>query len=130
MTGTTQAYAQAARRLMHDRESLARAVTDALYEEAGERLAHHGPRGRERCLEDMHFNVDHLIPAVDLGDPDLFARYVTWLCDLLRSRGVDTRDVTRCLELLRDEVTRRYSEDESRVVSEILHASLRSLPPA
>lgn len=127
---TTQLREQAARRLMHDRESLARAVTDALYDEAGDRLARHGPRGRERCLEDMHFNVDHLIPAVDLGEPDLFARYLGWLNDLLQARGVDTRDVTRCLQLLRDEVSRRYSADESRAIGEILDAGVRSLPHA
>ena len=130
VSGTAHLREHAARRLMHDRESLARAVTDALYDEAGDRLARHGPRGRERCLEDMHFNVDHLIPAVDLGEPDLFAGYLDWLNDLLRARGVDTRDVTRCLQLLRDEVSRRYSADESRVIGEILDASMRSLPPA
>jgi hypothetical protein len=75
----------------------------------------------------MHFNVEHLIPAVDLGDPELFGRYLQWLDDLLRARGVETRDVTRCLELLGDEVERRYQADESRVIRDILVASQRSL---
>jgi hypothetical protein len=130
MTNTATVNGRAAQRLIHDRESLARAVTDALYAESGDRLAKHGARGRERCLEDMHFNVDHLIPAVDLGDADLFGRYLQWLDDLLRSRGVATRDVTRCLELLGDEVERRYEPDESRAIRDILEASQRSLPRA
>ncbi len=130
MSATTNAGSVAARALMRDRESLARAVTDALYAEAGARLAHHGDNGRVRCLEDMHFNVDHLIPAVDLGDPDMFVRYVRWLHDLLAARSVDTRDVTRCLELLRDEVSRRYAADEAQAVARILEAGLRSLPQA
>ncbi|HEX5972174.1 MAG TPA: hypothetical protein VFY85_09620 [Gemmatimonadaceae bacterium] len=130
MSDTATAHGRAAQRLIDDRTSLARAVTDALYAEAGDRLARHGTRGRERCLEDMHFNVDHLIPAVDLGDADLFGRYLQWLDDLLRSRGVETRDVTRCLELLGDEVERRYAPDESRAIREILDASRRSLPRA
>jgi hypothetical protein len=127
MSATTNASGVAAQSLMRDRESLARAVTDALYAEAGERLARHGENGRVRCLEDMHFNVDHLIPAVDLDDPDMFVRYARWLHDLLRARGVDARDVTRCFELLRDEVSRRYSGDEVAAVVRILDAGLRSL---
>ena len=127
MTATGTVNGRAAQRLIRDRESLARAVTDALYAEAGDRLARHGTRGRERCLEDMHFNVDHLIPAVDLGDPDLFGRYLQWLDDLLRARGVETREVTRCLELLGDEVERRYAPDESRAIRDVLDASQRSL---
>jgi len=129
MNDTPEAPAHAAQLLMRDRESLARAVTDALYAESGERLARHGARGRERCLEDMHFNVDHLIPAVDLQDPAMFVRYVEWLHGLLHSRGVDTRDVSRCLELLRDETTRRYAAADARAIGAILDAGLHSLSP-
>lgn len=127
VTEAVESGTHVARLLMRDREVLARAVTSTLYVEAAERLARHGVRGRERCLEDMHFNVDHLIPAVDLGDPDLFTRYLQWLHELLQARGVDTRDVCRCLELLRDEVTQRYQRSEARLVTNILDAGLRSL---
>lgn len=130
MSEGVEAGSHAAQLLIRDRESLARAVTDALYEEAGERLSRHGPNGRVRCLEDMHFNVEHLVPAVDLGDPDLFVRYVQWLHGLLQARGVDTRDVTRCLELLQDEVTRRYAAADAQPITTILDAGLRSVPPA
>lgn len=130
MSEGVEAGSQAARLLMRDRESLARAVTDALYEEAGDRLARHGPNGRVRCLEDMHFNVEHLVPAVDLGDPELFVRYVQWLHGLLQARGVDTRDVTRCLELLQGEVVRRYTASEAQPITTILDAGLRSVPSA
>jgi len=127
MSASPAPAAQAAQLLMRDRESLARAVTDALYAETGERLARHGARGRERCLEDMHFNVDHLIPAVDLQDAEMFVRYVEWLHGLLHARGVDTRDVARCLELLRDEAARRYDAGDAQAIAVILDAGLRSL---
>lgn len=127
MSDAVEAGSHAARLLMRDRESLARAVTDALYAEAGERLALHGANGRVRCLEDMHFNVEHLVPAVDLGDADLFARYVQWLHGLLHARGVDTRDVTRCLELLRDEAKSRYTAAESQPISDIIDAGIRAV---
>jgi len=31
-----------------------------------------------RCLEDTHFNVEHLVPVVDVGDPDSSVRYVQY----------------------------------------------------
>lgn len=128
MSEVVKGGGQAARLLMRDRESLARAVTEALYAEAGDRLARHGPNGRVRCLEDMHFNIEHLVPAVDLDDDSLFVRYVEWLHGLLHARGVDTRDVTRCLQLLRDEVVRRYTTAEARPIGDVLDAGIRSLP--
>jgi hypothetical protein len=63
----------------------------------------------------MRYNIEHLLPAVELGDPAMFARYVEWLDGMLRSRGVDTADVVRCLELLRDECGRRYPDDDPAI---------------
>ena len=93
---------RAAERLLEHQDALARAVTARLYAERPELLARHGERGREKCLQDMRYNVEHLVPAVDLEDPALFATYVRWLTGMLAARGVAADDVTRCLELLAD----------------------------
>ncbi len=42
------------------------------------RLSRHRPNAPVRCLEDTHFSVEHLVPAVDLGDPDSSVRYVQY----------------------------------------------------
>ena len=128
MSEVVKGGGQAARLLMRDRESLARAVTEALYAEAGDRLARHGPNGRVRCLEDMHFNIEHLIPAVDLGEPQLFATYVRWLDSLLRARNVPTREVVRCLELVEAEARARFAADEAEAVADVLRVGLAALP--
>src|ERR1700709_1746657 len=105
----------AAARLLRARSALAHAVTTRLYAELPELLEKHGERGREKCLQDMEYNVEHLAPAVHLADGEIFARYVTWLDDLLRARGVATRDVMRSLELLRDEVLARYGAPDGEL---------------
>jgi hypothetical protein len=110
--------------LMRDRDALALEVTMALHAESPELLARHGERGREKCLQDMRHNIDHLIPAVDLGDGAMFARYVEWLDGLLRARQVATRDVVRCLELLRDGCARRYPAAESAAIGAIVESGL------
>ena len=115
---------RAAALLLGQKADLARAVTARLYDERPELIARHGERGREKCLQDMHHNVEQLAPAVDLEDGEMFARYVRWLDDMLRSRGVATGDVVRCLELLRDETAARFDGDEARLIAGILDVGL------
>ena len=115
---------EAAALLMREREGLAIAVTGQLYERYPDLLERHGQRGREKCLQDMRYNIDHLIPAVDLNDGSMFARYVQWLDEMLRSRGVRTKDVIDCLELLRSECERRFGKAESDAIAGIINAGL------
>lgn len=122
--------ARSAALLMRDREMLAQEVTAALYAESPDLLERHGERGRGKCLQDMVYNVEHLIPAVDLADGAMFARYVEWLDGLLRARNVATRDVIRCLELLRDRCAERYPAAESAAIADIIETGLRVVRPA
>ena len=124
------ASAQAAGRLMRDRDAIAGAVIDALYTEHPEFVEHYGERGREKCLQDMRHNIDHLIPAVDMADDAMFARYVEWLDGLMRAYNVRTADVVRSLELLRDECRTRMSDDEGAATAKVIDAGLRVLVPA
>jgi hypothetical protein len=57
----------------------------------------------------------------------MFARYVEWLDGLMRAHNVETRDLVRCLELLRAETTARMPGDEAAIVSSALDAGLRVL---
>ena len=129
--GTEESVAaRGAALLMRDRDSLAQDVTAALYAESPDLLERHGERGRGKCLQDMGYNVEHLIPAVDLGDGAMFARYVEWLDGLLRARNVATRDVIRCLELLRDRCIERYPAAEAAAIAGVIEAGLRVVRPA
>lgn len=120
----TATGASASRLLMRDRDAIARAATAALYAAVPALLERHGERGRDKCLQDMHYTIDHLIPAVDFGDPAMFSRYVEWLDGVLRARNVDTRDVVRCLELLRDQCAERFPRSEADAIGAILDAGL------
>ena len=112
--------------LIREKEILARAVTERLFGERPYLLEKHGERGRDKTLQDMRYNIEHLVPAVDLGDPPMFARYVEWLDNLLRSRNVETREVVRCLELLRDECHERYPS-EIDAIRPVIDAGLRAV---
>jgi hypothetical protein len=125
---TSTVEGRAASRLLAQKASIAQSVTDALYAERPYLLERYGERGRERTLEDMHFNVEHLVAAVDLGDPGMFARYVQWLDAVLRARNVPTREVVRCLELVEAETRARFPADEADAVAAIIRAGLAALP--
>lgn len=118
-----QLGAGAGRALLRDKEHLALAVTERLFAERPYLLDKHGERGREKTLQDMRYNIEHLVPAVDLNDPGMFARYIEWLDEMLRSRNVETKEVVRCLELLRDECDARLPQ-ESAAIRPVIDAGL------
>ena len=127
--GSGDAGTRAARLLLVDREALAREVTDALYAESPALLERYGIAGREKCLQDMRYNIEHLTPAVELGDHAMFAGYVEWLDSLLRARNVPTRDVVRCLELLAARCAVRYPRGEAETIGATIRAGLAVLAP-
>lgn len=121
------AAAVAALRLAGARESFARWVTDRMYEERPDLLARYGERGRDKCLQDLRYTIDHLVPAVELEDPALFTSYVRWLDELLRARNVDTVHTVRSLELLAEAADAMLPPDEAEVARRILEAGVAQL---
>ena len=121
---------RAAARLLEHTEAMARAVTERLYAERPELIDRHGERGREKTLQDMRYNIEHLSPAVDLEDAAMFATYVRWLNSVLASRGVASTHVTRCLELLAEEARPRLDDAEAGLVAAIIDAGLAVVEPS
>ena len=124
------AEGRAAAELLARKASLAQTATDALYADMPELTDRYGAVGRERCLEDIRYTIDHLIPAVDLAQPSMFATYVGWLDDLLRARNVSTGEVIRSLELIEQAVRNALAPDEANVVASCIRAGLDSLSAA
>jgi len=118
---------RAAGHLLRDKEALADAVTQALFDDMRELQAKYGDSGREKCLQDLRYTIEHLIPAVDLAQPDLFASYVRWLDAMLRARNVSTREVVRSLELMERVVRDHLAADEADAVSACVNAGLATL---
>lgn len=108
--------AEAADVLLQRKEELASEITARLYAAVPELLDRYGERGRMRCLEDMRYNIEHLAPAVSLGEHELFVRYVGWLQEMLSARGVPAGDVRRSLQLTRDVVRERLADDAQEIV--------------
>lgn len=112
------------------KNELAREITDALYVDDPALLARFGEAGRAKCLQDMHYCLEHLAPAVAMDDPSLFARYVTWLEALLAARGVGSSDVRRSLEATRVVLAERLRPEESASALRCVQAGLASLSDA
>jgi hypothetical protein len=120
---------RASQRLISDKEQLARAITRALYEALPELTEKYGEVGRQRCLEDMRYNLEHLAPAVELNNPPMFAAYVQWLEALLRARHVATSEVERSLELIEREIRARFPAEEAELIATCIRAGIAVLAP-
>lgn len=121
------AGALAAAALLENREAVARSVTGLLYAEMPWLLDRYGERGRQKCLQDMRYNVEHLAPAVELQDPAMFARYAAWCDGVLRSRGVSTGELARSLVLMESDVAARLPPEQADAVAACLRAGVAAL---
>ena len=118
---------RAASQLFGQTEELAEAITRSLYADMPELTARYGSIGREKCRQDMRHTVEHLITAVNLAEPGMFATYVRWLDDLLRARNVSTHEIVRSLQLTEQIVRTRLPADEADAVATCLRAGLSAL---
>ena len=116
--------------ILSHKETLARAITTTMYASDESLLKRFGEAGRLKCLQDMHYCLEHLAPAVALHDPAVFARYVSWLEALLAARGIGSRDVRLSLEAARSELGHRLPPEESMGVLDCIQAGLDSLRDA
>ena len=119
--------ARASESLLARKEELALAVTEALYKACPELAIRYGPAGRTKCLQDMRYTLEHLAPSVALSEPILFVRYITWLVDLLRPRGIPPDHVRAALETMAAVIAGHLAADEHEAAAVGLRAALAAL---
>lgn len=119
--------ARAATRLREEKGILARELTEAVYRARPDLLGKHGEYGRQKCHEDMHYNIEHLAPAVHLEMPEIFAKYVRWLEELLTARNVGTDEIVLTLREMEKLVRSRFDPDEAAEVARSIQAGLAVL---
>jgi hypothetical protein len=120
---------RAGARLVAEKEDLARAITAALYRERPDLHARYGEAGREKCLQDMRYNLEHLAPAVALDQPSMFEGYARWLVGMLGARGIPTDEIARSLALTRAAIEDGFPPDEAAAAAPALDAALRAVTP-
>lgn len=113
--------------LLRKIEPLAETVTEALYDERPELQSKYGEVGREKCLQDMRYNIEHLAAAADLDAPEMFREYTEWLSGLLRARHVATDDLLRSYQLMESVVHSWLPEAESVFIISVLQAGIDTL---
>lgn len=106
---------------------IAVAATEALYVAHPALLQEFGEAGRAHCHRDIQHTIDHLATALELGDADIFARYVHWLVALLRVRNVAVSDIARSFHLVATECEGRFPPDEARLAKRVLAHGLAVL---
>jgi hypothetical protein len=127
MAPVVSAAERAAKRLLREKDALAQEATDALYGERPELLERYGQAGRDKCLQDLRYNLEHLAPAVALGEPALFEGYVRWLAGLLAARRIPAEEIAHSLALTGEAIARRFPADEAGAAGAMLAAGRRAL---
>ena len=76
----------------------------------------------------MCYTLEHLAPSVALGEPQLFARYVAWLVDLLRPRGIPPEHVGDTMRVLERVLASELSSEHIAAVQSSVAAGLAAVP--
>jgi hypothetical protein len=124
------AAGRAAAALTEQKETIARSVTGLLYAEMPWLHDRYGERGRARCLQDLRYHVEHLVPAVEMEAPGTFAGYAAWCDGVLHARGIPTAELLRCLELMESDVAVRLRGEEAAAAVAALRAGIDALGAA
>lgn len=127
IAGSAAAAARASEALLARKDELAVAITDAVYAARPELRERYGEIGVTKCREDMRYTIEHLAPAVALGEPELFVRYIAWLIDLLRARSISPDDVRLSLDAVAGVLAARLPRDEFDEAVKSLRAALASV---
>lgn len=117
----------AANAILAAKDQLAPVITARLYDAVPSLAERYGERGRQKCLEDMRYNLEHLAPAVALSSPAMFAGYAAWLDDLLRARDVPTADTVTSLELTMDALEETLDPAHLPLIRRCVDAGLSAL---
>lgn len=86
-----------------------------------------GEQGQNRWREDLHYHLDHLAGSAIAGESTLFARYVTWLDQVLSARGESADGLRRSLRALRQCLHRELATEQLSATQTIIDHGLTTL---
>ena len=92
-----------ARQLRAQKTRIATRANDNFLARHPEWLVRYGDLATKRGIEDAAFHVEFLAGALETGEVAAFVDYVTWLLDVLQSRGISAESVVESLELVGQE---------------------------
>src|SRR5436305_642440 len=99
------------------RRVLSEAVVERQYTLRPELRDRYGERGRDKCVEDTEYHIDHLSAALLASSPTLFADYVGWASGVMAVAEVRPDDVRENLTCLRDVLGERLPEGMAGVAA-------------
>ncbi|PAE24939.1 MULTISPECIES: hypothetical protein [Bacillaceae] len=82
----------------HDK--IVNSVTEKIYEREPSLLERFGEQGKEKCREDNHHHMKHLVTAYELDKSAFFTDYAVWLEGILTKHGMKTQHLIDNFEII------------------------------
>lgn len=108
--------------------SLARHVTQQMYERCPDLAQKYGPDGFEKCVSDNTNHLLYLYQALEREAPQIFIDYIEWVKILLAGIGIPEEDLESALSLLRDTVAAHPDLPQTAAACGLLDQAIRALP--
>lgn len=113
--------------LIANAHGIAGALVALQYEQMPELESRYGPAGRQKCLEDGLYHIEHLAEAVDAADDYLFWDYVAWADILLTRRHIPTEHLASNLRNLQTVLSNTVDAETAGRANDIIGRSLKKL---
>lgn len=89
---------------------------------------HHGEGGREKFLQDIYFQLDHLATSLEFDSPEIFIDCVAWTKVVLLNRGTAVADLEAHLDCMARVLRSEIPDEAGTFAASFVDAALRALP--
>lgn len=87
----------------------------------------YGERERELYIRDTIYNLEALTAAIKLLTPEMFADYVSWLKEMLETRGIPTAGLPLHFECLREALRELLPDEAWPLTNDYLQTGIEGL---
>lgn len=109
-----------------ERAGFANLIVEEQWVRHTEFTGRYGKGGRDRCVQDVTYNLSYLSSAISADSPALFASYVDWVKALFEGLRIPTGELAESLAITGELLKQRFPEDGS-VIQRFIDLGLHQL---
>lgn len=113
--------------LLEKLSEIATHITSLHFEHQPGLLKRYGAAGKQRCYEDALFHLKFLSEALTMGLPEMYANYILWAANVLKSRQLPEKDLKDNLDFVQKSIHEKLGRPFSELTNDYIRAAREKL---
>ncbi|MEQ9309534.1 MAG: cobalamin-dependent protein [Balneolaceae bacterium] len=114
-------------KLAEKSNELANHITRLHFEQNPGLLKRYGESGKKRCFEDAVFHLNFMVEALTMNLPDMYANYILWAANMLKSRNIPESDLEDNLNFVQQAIHDILGSQYAKITNEFITAAKEKL---